>query len=480
MSKSGGTLTGGGSTTTLNLNGNFSITGGTFAAGTLSTINVIGGWTNNGGTFTPGAGTVNFNGGAGQTVGGSAATTFNNLTNSNANGLSMANDNTVNAVLALTAGNITVANTKTLSLASATASTGTFDAVGSVKRTNTSAAATTYTFGNPNNQITFTAAGTRPTDITVNLVKAAPSGGIGFPNAVNRTYTITPTGGSGFSATVQLHYLASELNGNTEGAGLNLRRFNGTGWAPIGQTANSTAAPNNWVSKAGVTAFSAWTFNSTLSPTAVNGTISGRITTSDGKPLEGAVVRLSGGQSRKLITDRDGSYRFENVDTGAFYTVTPARANYKFKPFNRSFSQVGNQTEAVFTADSIGEVANPLDTAEYLVRQQYVDVLHREPDESGFNYWSDQILACADEPSCLSTRRAERWRRPSSWLPRISHRARTSTMCMPGRWDADQHSLNSRSTGSKWLAARLWRQPRQPLRRSSCNERSSRQSIRGR
>ena len=36
-------------------------------------------------------------------------------------------------------------------------------------------------------------------------------------NAVNRNYTITPnSGGSGSSAAVQLHYLDSELNGNTE------------------------------------------------------------------------------------------------------------------------------------------------------------------------------------------------------------------------------------------------------------------------
>ena len=407
VNKGGGALTGGGSTATLTIGGNLTLTAGTFAAGTATTINVAGAWANNGGTFNAGAGTVNFNGGAPQTISGTPATTFNNLTNSNANGLSMTNDNTATGVLALTSSDITVANTKTLTLASVTASTGTFDVIGSVKRNTPSplSAAVGYTFGNPNNVITFAAAGTRPTDLTISLVKAAPSGGIGFPNAVNRTYTITPTGGAGFSATVQLHYLASELNGNTEGAGLNLWRFNGTGWAPIGQTANSTTAPNNWVSKAGVTAFSAWTFNSTLSPSAVNGTISGRITTSDGKPVEGAIIRLSGGQSRKLITDNQGSYRFDNVEAGAFYTVTPAGANYKFSPFNRSFSLIGNLTEAVFTAESIGDITNPLDTAEYFVRQQYVDVLGREPDESGFNYWSDQILACGNDASCTRARR---------------------------------------------------------------------------
>jgi len=264
-----------------------------------------------------------------------------------------------------------------------------------------------YTFGNPNNVITFTAAGTRPTDLTINLTKAAPSGAIGFPNAVNRTYLITPTGGAGFSATVQLHYLVSELNGNTEGPTLNLWRFNGTGWAPIGQDANSTAAPNNWVSKSGVTSFSPWTLNSTLSPTASNGTVSGRITNSTGAPVAGAVINMSGTQSRKTITDSDGRYEFDGVDTTGFYTVIPVRANYSFNPTNRSFSQLGNRTEAAFTGIGSEDTVNPLETPEYFVRQQYLDVLRREPDEGGFNYWSDQILACGNDGQCVNTRRRD-------------------------------------------------------------------------
>ena len=42
-----------------------------------------------------------------------------------------------------------------------------------------------------------------------------------------------------------------------------------------------------------------------------------------------------------------------------------------FNPANRSFSQIGNHTEASFTAAAGAESVNPLDTAEYFVRQQY-------------------------------------------------------------------------------------------------------------
>ena len=141
-------------------------------------------------------------------------------------------------------------------------------------------------------------------------------------------------------------------------------------------------------------------------PTASNGIISGQITTTSGTPLEGVVVKLSGTQSRKTITDANGNYHFSGLDTNGFYTVTPARANYNFNPFNRSFSQIANNTEATFNATSTGDNSNPLDTPEYFVRQQYVDILGREPDGGGFNYWSDQILACGVDAACIRSRRS--------------------------------------------------------------------------
>jgi hypothetical protein len=148
-------------------------------------------------------------------------------------------------------------------------------------------------------------------------------------------------------------------------------------------------------------------FNLTLSPTAANGVVSGRITDTNGAGVPGSVVQLSGSQTRKTITDASGNYHFDNVETSGFYTVTPARANYAFSPANRSFSQLGNRTEAAFTASMIGDNVNPLDTAEYFVRAQYLDMLSREPDEAGFNYWSDQINRCADDQRCVAERRRD-------------------------------------------------------------------------
>ncbi len=146
-------------------------------------------------------------------------------------------------------------------------------------------------------------------------------------------------------------------------------------------------------------------FNLTLSPTAGPGVVSGRITDSNGAPVAGAVVNLTGTQNRKFITDANGEYRFDNVETGGFYTVRPSRVNYSFSPAERSFSQLGNSTEAAFTGSRVdGGLVNPIDTPEYFVRQHYLDFLNRDPDESGFNFWSDQVLTCGGDSGCIERR----------------------------------------------------------------------------
>jgi hypothetical protein len=140
-------------------------------------------------------------------------------------------------------------------------------------------------------------------------------------------------------------------------------------------------------------------------PTAADSIITGQITTSTGAPVAGAVIQLNGMQNRKTITDANGNYRFDNVETNGFYTVTPSRANFSFSPGIRSFSQLSNKTEAAFTGSIMLQGANPLDTAEYFVRQHYLDFLGREPDESGFNFWSNEIVSCDDDFACVEQKR---------------------------------------------------------------------------
>jgi hypothetical protein len=86
--------------------------------------------------------------------------------------------------------------------------------------------------------------------------------------------------------------------------------------------------------------------------------------------------------------------------------VTPSLINYHFGPESSSFSLVANKTDAVFTATRDALISgNAIDTADFFVRQHYLDFLGREPDESGFNFWSDQVLSCGVDASCIERRR---------------------------------------------------------------------------
>jgi hypothetical protein len=144
------------------------------------------------------------------------------------------------------------------------------------------------------------------------------------------------------------------------------------------------------------------------SPTAATAIIEGQIVTTDGSPLAGVTIALSGTQNRRTITDDNGHYRFTEVETSGFYSVAPSRANFTFTPANRSFSALGNRTEAAFTAlADATQTANPLDTPEYFVRQHYLDFLNREPDPGGFDYWTSVVTRCGSDAPCTRGKRID-------------------------------------------------------------------------
>lgn len=141
-------------------------------------------------------------------------------------------------------------------------------------------------------------------------------------------------------------------------------------------------------------------------PTAADTSLSGKVLTPDGQPLAGVVMQLGGNKSDRAVTGSDGSYRFDNLEAGQFYTVRPERSNYSFTPAERSFSLAADKTDAVFTANPLSQpVGNPLDTDMFFVRQQYVDFLGREPDAGGLAYWTSEIDKCGLDAACVNDRR---------------------------------------------------------------------------
>jgi hypothetical protein len=155
--------------------------------------------------------------------------------------------------------------------------------------------------------------------------------------------------------------------------------------------------------------YSAWSgfYSATLAltPTAAPGLISGQVTSSDGAPLAGVTIALSGQRNSRSITDAGGFYTFDDLETGGFYSVTASLANFTFSPPSRSLSLVASHAEAIFTGSPASVTANPLDTTEFFIRQHYLDFLGREPDLGGLNYWSGELDKCKVDEACVRQRR---------------------------------------------------------------------------
>ena len=146
-------------------------------------------------------------------------------------------------------------------------------------------------------------------------------------------------------------------------------------------------------------------YNATA-PTSGSASIRGQVFNTSGEPVSGTTITVSGGSTLvRAITDANGRYNVDGLAIGEFYTVTPERANFAFNPANRSLALQADKTDAAFTGSATAPNANPLDSPEFFVRQQYVDVLGREPDQGGLDYWSGQLRACGSDLQCINRQR---------------------------------------------------------------------------
>ena len=145
-----------------------------------------------------------------------------------------------------------------------------------------------------------------------------------------------------------------------------------------------------------------------VTPTTTKGKITGAITDNSGQPLAGVTIGLSGKQNRQTITDVNGNFSFNDVETNSFCTVTPSRPNYSFLPTSSSFNLLGSHAEASFVGVTTdGSQINPLDTTDFFVRQQYLDFLGREPDEPGLAFWTKNIESCGADANCREAKRVD-------------------------------------------------------------------------
>jgi hypothetical protein len=256
---------------TLHVNGNLLLSAGTFTSGANTTVG--GNFTNNSNNFIQGGNTVTFNGASAQTIAGSFATTFNNLTISNTGGhviLGIATP--VTNQLNFTTGLLDASNfsltlnsgAPPITGASATGYVITGNGVGTtgVLSINNIPANTTTLFpigtptyylpatinpgantGNSYSEFVFQGA-------TDNAQANGPAVSAGnLAQIVNAIWNINQTAGSG-SATLGLNWASSgtTLEGSafqTDGTNIGIEQFTGVAWQAAtggGDVATATAA----------------------------------------------------------------------------------------------------------------------------------------------------------------------------------------------------------------------------------------------
>lgn len=233
------------------------------------------------------------------------------------------------------------------------------------------------------------------------LAVQGPRAPLNANQSLQRYWTLS---GSGLNLNLTFHYPPGDVRGNE--TNYKVIRVAGSSFTSfLGTTLNTTSPNDHSASVNGVSNFSDWTVGEIASEPAGNGDVEGRIVDGSGNAVAGTTVRVTGTQNRLTITDAQGNYKFSNVMTNGNYTVTPSRANYNFAPINRSFTHFGNNIDVGFTGSFAGNIANPVDTPEYFVRQNYLDFLGREPDEGGFGFWTNEISACGSDQTCILSKR---------------------------------------------------------------------------
>jgi CSLREA domain-containing protein len=62
-------------------------------------------------------------------------------------------------------------------------------------------------------------------------------------------------------------------------------------------------------------------------------------------------------------------------------------------------------TTTVTISDNDNANSNPIDDAQFFVRQHYHDFLNREPDAEGFAFWTNEITSCGTDAQCREVKR---------------------------------------------------------------------------
>jgi uncharacterized repeat protein (TIGR02543 family) len=198
--------------------------------------------------------------------------------------------------------------------------------------------------------VDITALGINPSSLTVTSW-AATLGGFNAAASLTRNWDLVETGD--LTATLSFSYPLADVYGSEADYTVWRREGNGipTNMCPGGpcvDIVNHVIGPVT-----GVTQFSRWT-GAVAGPTAGLATLSGHVTSSDGRGVRNAVVTVGSNilpARRAAITGPFGYYRIDNLQVGETYVVTVQSKRFTFKVPSRVISLADNLTDVDFVGN---------------------------------------------------------------------------------------------------------------------------------
>ncbi len=113
------------------------------------------------------------------------------------------------------------------------------------------------------------------------------------------------------------------------------------------------------------------------------------IVTSDGSPVSGVTISLTGGATSSTTTDSNGFYGFSGLDNGN-YTITPNKSGYTFTPTNRTVTISGGDVIGQnFTGTVIPPPSAPSGLIATVISSSQINLswTDNSANETGFEIW---------------------------------------------------------------------------------------------